>query len=91
MALHNYFTKREEAENEGKSGIRDYWRQKNTESLDGLPGLCSALDTTNALAHEKVIPRRKAKETAVSRDLIFGFGLGVVAACSVIGVLRLRL
>jgi len=91
MTLHNYFSKREEDENAGKTGIRDYWRQKNVKSLDGLLGLCAAPNSTNSLEHEKVIPRKKNKETGVSRDLIFGFGLGVVAACSVISVLKLRL
>jgi hypothetical protein len=27
------------ANRKGDEGIREYWREKNSESLDGLPGL----------------------------------------------------
>ncbi|KAL1674333.1 hypothetical protein EV122DRAFT_293524 [Schizophyllum commune] len=48
--LENELALFERRENDGTGkGLRQYWREWNTNSLDGLPGLLSAYDTTGEL------------------------------------------
>jgi len=56
--LNEFFEKRVKSEEEGnkKDGIERYWAHKNSESMDGLPGMRRAVETSKK---EKVEPIKK--------------------------------
>ncbi|TRM58556.1 hypothetical protein BD626DRAFT_438232 [Schizophyllum amplum] len=48
--LEDWAARKEQIENDGSGkGVRDYWREKNVKSIDGLPGLQVAHETTGKL------------------------------------------
>jgi hypothetical protein len=71
-----------------EKGLKRYWAEKNAKSLDGLPGILSAHQSTKPFIAEDVVYKaddfgtRKtlALGTLVDTKLLAGFSLGFLAA-----------
>ncbi|KAL1747204.1 hypothetical protein HDZ31DRAFT_32535 [Schizophyllum fasciatum] len=73
--LEDWAFRRERAENEGTGkGMRDYWLEKNTKSIDGVPGLQSAHETQGALVSVGVPPY--SRKGGVGEELTVGGQVG---------------
>ena len=93
--LHQYASKLEsveqsyptDVEEAPEGGIRKYWEKKNTQSIDGLPGLLTAPAAKGSFQNLGVFEQtankpglRTALAKAVDLKIIIGFILGVIVS-----------
>ncbi|KAK4055391.1 hypothetical protein OIO90_003229 [Microbotryomycetes sp. JL221] len=90
--LLKFMQKREDSEKQGRfeDGIQAYWRKKNSESMDGLPGYQfggNNEDGTKTKVFD--VATRSQRQSVVSRAG-FGGGVAVGVVATLIGFLLLR-